>query len=83
MKLVVALALLSNAAAFMAPVAPRATTQLKAITTEVRSNVRQRLCLQLSALSGRRAVDARSSPRGESGCPLAIDARHSPSQHRP
>jgi len=34
MKLVVALALLSNAAAFMAPVQPRAATQLKAITTE-------------------------------------------------
>ena len=42
MKLVVALALLSNAAAFMAPVAPRApATPLKAITTEVRSNVRK------------------------------------------
>ena len=34
MKLVVALALLSNAAAFLAPVTPRATTPLKAITTE-------------------------------------------------
>ena len=42
MKLVVALALLSNAAAFMAPVQPRAAAQpLKAITTEVRSNVRK------------------------------------------
>ena len=41
MKLVVALALLSNAAAFLAPAVPRAATQLKAITTEVRSNVRQ------------------------------------------
>ena len=40
MKLVVALALLSNAAAFMAPAVPRAATQLKAITTEVRSRVR-------------------------------------------
>ena len=41
MKLVVALALLSNAAAFMAPVQPRApATPLKAITTEVRSRVR-------------------------------------------
>ena len=43
MKLVVALALLSNAAAFMAPVAPRApATPLKAITTEVSSRVRKR-----------------------------------------
>ena len=41
MKLVVALALLSNAAAFLAPVTPRATQPLKAITTEVRSNVRK------------------------------------------
>ena len=40
MKLVVALALLSNAAAFLAPAVPRAATQLKAITTEVRSRVR-------------------------------------------
>ena len=45
MKLVVALALLSNAAAFMAPVQPRAATQLKAITTEVRSSVRNDSCL--------------------------------------
>ena len=41
MKLVVALALLSNAAAIMAPVQPKAAMQpLKAITTEVRSRVR-------------------------------------------
>ena len=58
MKLVVALALLSNAAAFMAPVTPRApATPLKAITTEVRSNVRNDFCLQCPAVS-RDAVGA-------------------------
>ena len=63
MKLVVALALLSNAAAFMAPVQPRAAAQpLKAITTEVRSNVRKRR-LQIPALSRRRAfLDATHVP---------------------
>ena len=63
MKLVVALALLSNAAAFMAPVQPRApATPLKAITTEVRSNVRNEVPSKSCSL--RAAVDARSSPRG-------------------
>ena len=74
MKLVVALALLSNAAAFMAPVQPRAAMQpLKAITTEVRSRVRDDVPSNPCTL--RAAVDARSSPRGACGCPLAIDAR--------
>ena len=62
MKLVVALALLSNAAAFMAPVQPRApATPLKAITTEVRSRVRDDVPSNPCSL--RAAVDARSSPR--------------------
>ena len=58
MKLVVALALLSNAAAFLAPAVPRAATQLKAITTEVRSNVRNDVPSNPCTLS----VDARSLP---------------------
>ena len=63
MKLVVALALLSNAAAFMAPVQPKAAMQpLKAITTEVRSNVRKRLCLQIPALCRRAFLDATRVP---------------------
>ena len=79
MKLVVALALLSNAAAFMAPVQPRApATPLKAITTEVRNSVRN---VQIPALSDTPSM--RVPRREECGCPLAIDARHSPSQHRP
>ena len=74
MKLVVALALLSNAAAFMAPVSPRApATPLKAITTEVRSRVRDNVPSNSCTLPD--AVDARSSRRQECGCPLAIDAR--------
>ena len=61
MKLVVALALLSNAAAFMAPVQPKAAMQpLKAITTEVRSNVRKRSAFAF-LLSRPPSVDARSS----------------------
>ena len=60
MKLVVALALLSNAAAFMAPVQPRApATPLKAITTEVRSSVRKRRAFKSCTLLD--AVDAHSS----------------------
>ena len=55
MKLVVALALLSNAAAFMAPVQPRAAMQpLKAITTEVRSRVRDDVPSNSCTLPGRR-----------------------------
>ena len=78
MKLVVALALLSNAAAFMAPVQPRAAMQpLKAITTEVRSRVRDDVPSNSCTLR----EDARSSPRGECGCPLAIDARRRQTTH--
>ena len=62
MKLVVALALLSNAAAFMAPVQPRAAMQpLKAITTEVRSRVRDDVpskSCSLQAAVGRRACSS-------------------------
>ena len=71
MKLVVALALLSNAAAFMAPVQPKAAMQpLKAITTEVSGRVRKRVPSSSFTLPS----NARSSLRGECGCPLAIDA---------
>ena len=63
MKLVVALALLSNAAAFMAPVTPRApATPLKAITTEVSGRVRN--FVPSNSWTLRHTVDARSSPRG-------------------
>ena len=85
MKLVVALALLSNAAAFMAPVQPKAAMQpLKAITTEVSSRVRNAKPSYSCTLPD--AVDARSSRREECGCPLAIDARrnnHTVTKHRP
>ena len=59
MKLVVALALLSNAAAFMAPVQPKAAMQpLKAITTEVSSRVRN--ATPSYSCTHPDAVDARS-----------------------
>ena len=62
MKLVVALALLSNAAAFMAPVQPRAAMQpLKAITTEVRSRVRSDVP-SIPALCRRAFLDATRVP---------------------
>jgi len=84
MKLVVALALLSNAAAFMAPVQPKAAMQpLKAITTEVRSSVRKRYAFVFLHSPGRRRRVPRHEESGAVPSPSTRDETITPSQHRP